>query len=166
MEKKYIEFEIGPVLPEHRKHDNYEEDIETIRIYPMDVLEDKTIEWDEDEKEGFVDGSWLYVSFSVGAVLYCQNKDFSEARSVYDMMHTDENWYKKVSWTKEQRLAYEKRVHDLLVRFIEMEDEEAWHEVQIWSGFGSAPSLDDTSDANYREYLREFDKLAKSTEKK
>ena len=119
-----------------------------------------------EQYEGFISGSWLYVSFSVGALLYCQNKDFSEARDVYEMMHSDENFYKKVTWTKEQRLAYEKRVHDLLVRFIEMEDEEAWHEVQIWSGFGSAPSLDDTSDANYREYLREFDKLAKNTEKK
>lgn len=160
MEKKYIEFEY------EINDDVFGVDSETIRIYPMDVLEDKSIEWDEDEYEGFISGSWLYVSFSVGALLYCQNKDFSEARDVYEMMHSDENFYKKVSWTKEQRLTYEKRVHDLLVRFIEMEDEEAWHEVQIWSGFGSAPSLDDTSDANYREYLREFDKLAKSTEKK
>lgn len=160
MEKKYIEFEY------EINDDVFGVDSETIRIYPMDVLEDKSIEWDEDEYEGFISGSWLYVSFSVGALLYCQNKDFSEARDVYEMMHSDENFYKKVTWTKEQRLTYEKRVHDLLVRFIEMEDEEAWHEVQIWSGFGSAPSLDDTSDANYREYLREFDKLAKSTEKK
>ena len=159
MEKKYIEFEY------EINDDAFGVDSETIRIYPMDVLEDKTIEWDEDEYEGFISGSWLYVSFSVGALLYCQNKNFSEARDVYEMMHSDENFYKKVTWTKEQRLAYEKRVHDLLVRFIEMEDEEAWHEVQIWSGFGSAPSLDDTSDANYREYLREFDKLAKSNEK-
>lgn len=156
MEKKYIEFEY------EINDDAFGVDSETIRIYPMDVLEDKTIEWDEDEYEGFISGSWLYVSFSVGALLYCQNKNFSEARDVYEMMHSDENFYKKVTWTKEQRLAYEKRVHDLLVRFIDMEDEEAWHEVQIWSGFGSAPSLDDTSDANYREYLREFDKLAKS----
>jgi len=160
MEKKYIEFEY------EINDDVFGVDSETIRIYPMDVLEDKSIEWDEDEYEGFISGSWLYVSFSVGALLYCQNKDFSEARDVYEMMHSDENFYKKVTWTKEQRLTYEKRVHDLLVRFIEMEDEEAWHEVQIWSGFGSAPSLDDTSDTNYREYLREFDKLAKSTEKK
>lgn len=159
MEKKYIEFEY------EINDDAFGVDSETIRIYPMDVLEDKTIEWDEDEYEGFISGSWLYVSFSVGALLYCQNKNFSEARDVYEMMHSDENFYKKVTWTKEQRLAYEKRVHDLLVRFIDMEYEEAWHEVQIWSGFGSAPSLDDTSDANYREYLREFDKLAKSNEK-
>jgi hypothetical protein len=98
------------------------------------------------------------VSFSVGSVLYSQNKDFSEARNTYDMMHTDENWFKKVTWMKEQRLAYEKRVHDLLVRFVEMDDDEAWHDVQLWSSFGSAPSLEDTSDEYYREYLDAFNK--------
>ena len=122
MEKKYIEFEIETSEPEF---DGEEGQTAIIRIYPMDVLEDKSVEWDDDEKEEFICGSWLYVSFSVGSVLYSQNKDFSEARNTYDMMHTDENWFKKVTWTKEQRLAYEKRVHDLLVRFIEMEDEDS-----------------------------------------
>ena len=144
-------------MPERRI---YDDETETIRIYPMDVLEDKSVERDEDEKDEFICGSWLYVSFSVGSVLYCQNKNFSEARDVYDMMRTDENWYRKVTWTKEQRLAYEKRVHDLLMRFVEMDDDEAWHDVQLWSGFGSAPSLEDTSEQYYREYLEKFDKLA------
>jgi len=155
MEKKYIEFEIETSEPEF---EGEEGQTAIIRIYPMDVLEDKSVEWDEDEKEEFVCGSWLYVSFSVGSVLYCQNKDFSEARNVYDMMHTDKDWFKKVTWTKEQRLAYEKRVHDLLMRFVEMDDDDAWHDVQLWSGFGSAPSLEDTSDQYYKEYLDAFNK--------
>jgi hypothetical protein len=40
----------------------------------------------------------------------------------------------------------------------EMDDDEAWHDVQLWSGFGSAPSLEDTSDEYYREYSDAFNK--------
>ena len=150
MKKKYFEFTI--------KNENGEDEV--IRIYPMSILEDPQTQYDEEELEEFITGSWLYVSFSVSAALVASSKEEWEAESMYNLMHTDKDWFKKITWTKEQRLAFEQRVHDLLVRFVAMDSDEAWHEVQIWSGFGAAPNLGDMSEENYREYMRLFDKIA------
>ena len=150
MRQKYFEITI--------KNEDGEDEI--VRIYLMSVLEDPETKFDEEELEEFITGSWLYVSFSVGAALVASGKDEMAALEMYDIMHNDRDWFKKITWTKEQRLDYEKRVQKLLVRFIEMDEEEAWHNVRQWSGFGAAPNLDDMSEENYREYMRLFDEMS------
>jgi hypothetical protein len=133
---------------------------EEVRIYPMSVLENPDTEYDEEELEEFIIGSWLYVSFSVGAALVATGKDENASLELYDIMHTDKDWFKKITWTKEQRLDFERRVQKLLVRFIELDEDEAWHEVQQWSGFGSSPNLNDMSEENFREYIRQFEEMS------
>ena len=135
---------------------------EEVRIYPMSVLENPDTEYDEEELEEFITGSWLYVSFSVGAALIATGKDENASLELYDIMHTDKDWFKKITWTKEQRLDFDKRVQKLLVRFIELDEDEAWHDVQLWDAFGAAPNLDDMSEENFQEYNRLFEEMSKS----
>lgn len=135
---------------------------EEVRIYPMSVLENPDTEYDEEELEEFIIGSWLYVSFSVGAALVATGKDENASLELYDIMHTDKDWFKKITWTKEQRLDFDKRVQKLLVRFIELDEDEAWHDVQLWSAFGSAPNLDNMSEENFQEYNRLFEEMSNS----
>ena len=134
-------------------------DIE-LRIYPMELLEDEKVEFSEEELDEFVCDSWLYDSMCVGSVLFALGKTFESVEEVYQMMHTESEWFKKVTWTKEQRLAYEERVFKVMKRFLDMDDDETWHEIEQWGGFGSCPGLDDYSEENFREYNRLFNKRA------
>lgn len=137
---------------------------EEIRIYPMSLLLDENEKFSDEEIDDFIEGDSLYVSFSVGSVLFARGQKYTEdnARSAYEMMKSDSNWFRKVTWTKEQRVEYELSVVRLLMRFIDMDIDDAFHEVCIWSGFGSAPSLDDNSEENFRAYM----KLSESAQEK
>ena len=134
-------------------------DIE-LRVYPIEKLIDETVKFSEDEIDEFITGSWLYESMCVGSVLTAMNKSFECAEEVYRMMQSDPDWFKKVTWTKEQRLAYESKMFKVMKRFLNMDDDETWHEIEQWSAFGSAPNLDDYSEDNFREYMRLFNKMA------
>jgi hypothetical protein len=139
-------------------------DDEEIRIYPMSLLLDKNEEFSDEEVDDFIEGSSLYVSISVGAFLFAQGKEFNDnnARYAYEVMSGDRNWFKNVTWTKEQRVEYESKVAKLMIRFLDMDKDEAFHETGIWSGFGSAPSLDDNSEENFKAYM----KLSESAQEK
>jgi hypothetical protein len=42
---------------------------------------------------------------------------------------------------------------------LELDSEEAWHEIEHFVGFGSVPNLDDMSDENYRDCIEQENKL-------
>ena len=134
-------------------------DIE-LRVYPMEKLKDESVKFSEDEIDEFISGSWLYESMCVGSVLTAMNKSFECAEEVYRMMQNDPDWFKKVTWTKEQRLAYENEMFKVMKRFLEMDDDETWYEIEQWGAFGSCPSLDDYNEENFCEYMRLFNKRA------
>lgn len=127
------------------KIDDYE-----YKIYDNDFL--LTGDISEDERDEMIEGSCLYDSISVNTFRFMGWSE--DVREIVNIMKTEPNWFRKYVWSKEKRVEYEKIVHDILMRVLEMDSDEAWHETEIWSGFGAAPGLDDWSDENFQAYLR------------
>ena len=120
------------------------------KIYDNDFL--LTSDISEDELDDMIEGSCLYDSISVNTFRFMGWSQ--DVREIVRIMKTEPNWFRKYVWSKEKRVEYEKIVHDILKRILGMDDEEAWHETEIWSGFGSAPGLDDWSSENFYAYLK------------
>ena len=120
------------------------------KIYDNDFLLHGNIS--EDERDEMIEGSCLYDSISVNTFRFMGwSQDVQE---IVHIMKSEPNWFRKYVWSKEKRVEYEKIVHDILMRVLEMDDDEAWHETEIWAGFGAAPGLDDYSSENFYEYLK------------
>lgn len=137
------------------------------RIYPNEyLLKNK---FTRDEVDDFICDDQashdLYNSFTVNAWQWAGRKETPE--EVLRIMLTDRDWYKKkeYTWSKEKKIAYERIVHDILMNCLEMDSEEAWHETEIWGGFGGGMNLDDMSRKNFDAYLEERQAMIDEYEK-
>lgn len=120
------------------------------KIYDNDFL--LTGDIPEDELEDMIEGSCLYDSISVNTFRFMNWSQ--DVKEIVKIMKTEPNWFRKYVWPKEKRVEYEKIVHDILMRILEIDSEEAWHETEVWAGFGAAPGLDDWSDENFFAYMK------------
>ena len=127
------------------KIDDYE-----YQIYDNDFLLNGDIP--EDEREEMIEDGCLYDSISVNTFRFMNWSQ--DVREIVRIMKTEPNWFRKYVWSKEKRVEYEKIVHDILMRILEIDSDEAWHETEIWAGFGAAPGLDDYSEENFYAYLK------------
>ena len=131
----------------------------TFKIYPNEYLLNN--KFTRDEVDDFIlddDESYnLYTSFCVNAWKFIGRPE-SEEEALRRMID-DPDWFKDVTWTKEQRLEYEQIVHKILMNCLEFDSEEAWHEIEHWLALGSVPNLDDMSEENYRDCIEQENKL-------
>lgn len=142
-----------------RVYEEYVVNGKRYKIYPNDYLVNH--KFTRDEIDAFIeddDESYnLYASFSVNVWPFIgRNESIQEALQI---MSDDPQWYRNVTWTKEQRLEYEQIVYKILMNCLEDDSEEAWQEVDRWLGFGSAPNLDDMSEENYRDLVNKENAL-------
>lgn len=134
------------------------------RICPMEYLDG--LNFTEDEIDEFIEEDTLYNSYCVGVL--CELNEGMSPEKALEVMTGDPQWYKKYFWTPEERVSYEKRFVPILMKVLEYDLNEAWHEVEIWSGFGSVPSMykgDDVYDIYEELHNKAYEELKKTITK-
>lgn len=132
----------GVFVKSYEKPSGNEDVPDKIEIFSHDDL--KNYSPSEEEIEDFIDhdnprSTALYVSLSVNAVKAAGYKMSDE--EILKMCQTVERWYMEYKWPDALTQAeYLHDVKDILKKFLDLDDEDAWHEVELWSGFGPCPS--------------------------
>ena len=132
----------GVFVKSYEKPSGDEEVLDRIEIFSHEDL--KNYSPSEEEIEEFIDhdsprSTGLYASLSVNAVKAAGYK-MSDGE-ILKMCQTDEQWYKEYKWPDALTEAeYLHDVKEILKKFLALDDEEAWQEVELWSGFGPCPS--------------------------
>ena len=125
------------------------------RIYKMEYLD--ALNFTDDEIEEFIEKDTLYNSYCVGVM--CELNLGLSTEQALEVMTSDSRWYNRYHWTPAERVFYEKRFVPIIMKVIDYGVDEAWQEVHLWSGFGSAPSMyksdsKEENEAMYAEYNR------------
>lgn len=111
------------------------------KIYSLPFLE--KLKFTARQIDEFIETDVLYNSFCVGVIreMNWEHGKYMSVKEALELMTSNRDWYKTVYWSPLERVDYEKRFARILMKVLDYDFDEAWHEVEIWSGFGSAPSL-------------------------
>ena len=115
-----------------------------------------------EDLEYFIDSASLYLSLAVDMFRFC--KYTSDPAEVLRICRTDPDFYKNYTWTKEQRAEFEHIWTGIFQKCLDMDMQEAYHEICIWNAMGTAFNLVDNSKEYYTAYLKLVSDLSDASE--
>lgn len=122
---------------------------EETKIYTTEELQalDPTIE----DVDYFITSGSLYMSLAVNMFKFAgHSQDDAE---ILNIMRTDPNFYMKYRWTKEQRAEFEHIWTEILMKCLDMDKYDAYHELCIYAFGGGMLFLTDNSNEYFMQYL-------------
>lgn len=132
------------------------------KIYALSFLE--ALKFTQHQIDEFIETDVLYNSFCVGVVrelAYEHSQEFMSVEDALNLMSSDERWFMNVFWTALERVDFEKRFVRIMMKVLGLDIDEAWHEAEVWSGFGAVPQLISTENWYYEKYMRLHDEARK-----
>lgn len=131
----------------------------TEKVYPIEYLMECTNP-SEEEINDFYESASIYLSFVIGMFKFCNiSQDTDE---ILKICATNPRYMYEYKWNNEQRYEYETKMRKALMTCMGMTDDEASHEIEIFSTFGGAFSMENYDDLyeNYLEKMRNFSDIA------
>ena len=125
-------------------------DGEETKIYTIKELQD--LEPTVADIDYFIESGSLYLSLAVNMFKFCGYSD--DDAEILNICRTERDFYRKYTWTKEQRAEYEHIWTAIFKKCLDMQTYEAYHEIAMWSAMGCAFNLVDSSSDYYNEYLK------------
>ena len=128
-----------------------------VNVYTLDELD--TIEVTPELIDNFWDTEDLFYSTIFAMWRFVGNEEPYE--SLVKIMQDDEQWFKKHTWSKEQRFEFTKRLLPIYMRCLDMGKNEAFNNIEQFMTFGCAFDLEDLSDDYFLSLVEMQEELMK-----
>lgn len=128
-----------------------------IDIYTLEELE--ALEMTPELLECFYDTESLLYSTIFAMWRFIGNEQPYD--ELVKIMQNDEHWFKKNTWSKEQRFEFTKRLLPIYMKCLDMDKESALENIEEFMAFGYAFDLEDLSDSYFESLVEMLDELYK-----
>lgn len=127
----------------------------TEKVYPVDYLMNCTSP-SEQEIHDFYETASIYLSFVIGMFKHCNVSNNTD--EILKICASNPRYMYEYKWSNQQRYEYENKMKKAMMTCMGMTEDEAEHEVEIFSTFGGAFSMENYDDLyeDYVEKMRSF----------
>lgn len=128
-----------------------------VNVYTLDELD--TIEVTPELIDSFWYTEDLFYSTIFAMWRFVGNEEPYE--SLVKIMQDDNKWFKKYTWSKEQRFEFTKRILPIYMKCLDMDKTEAFNNIEQFMAFGCAFDLEDLSDDYFSSLVEMQEELIK-----